>query len=556
MQKYNSMIGTVMDGRYLLIGIIGIGGMAVVFSAHDRRTGDTVALKMLRDDIDDLGSFPALRTQFINEARALASLSHSGVVKLYDASLEKAPIYFVMEYVESVTLKEYLNKKKILPQHEVIDFSMQILAALSHIHSKGIVHCDIKPHNILLMRNGKIKITDFGIARMPGVIPDLPPDRAVGTVYYVSPEQAEGKVLDHRSDLYSLGIMMYQMASGKLPFESSDIDKVARMQASAPPRRPRAINPDISKGLEQIILKSMAKKPYMRFTDADEMRAYLDLLRKNPNAVFRLQERNNDQYQSGGSSVKYHSHNAYAVIAGVVAAFIITLSVALPTIYNRTLSGSDGDTVRIVVPDLKGKTLAEAAEKLDESLYDVKIIYDYTSSKTAGKIISQSPSYGTTVNIDPSADQCTVTLTVSAKGKSLSMIDVTSLSPEKAERELKKYGFTVRRENIYSDTVAEGLVCGSYPAANTKVDNVGEVVIYVSLGANISFVSPPEFAGKSEGEVVEILKSLGLKVGKVTYKANYQPAGTVLSQSAAAGEEIPVGTVIDFTVSGGPDYKS
>lgn len=556
MQRYNSMIGTVMGGRYLLIGIIGIGGMAVVFSAHDRQTGDTVALKMLRDDIDDLGSFPALRTQFINEARALASLSHSGVVKLYDASLEKAPIYFVMEYVESVTLKQYLTKKKILPQYEVIDFSMQILAALSHIHSKGIVHCDIKPHNILLMKNGKIKITDFGIARMPGVIPDLPPDRAVGTVYYVSPEQAEGKVLDHRSDLYSLGIMMYQMASGRLPFESSDIDKVARMQASAPPRRPRSINPDISKGLEQIILKSIAKKPYMRFTDADEMRNYLDLLRKNPNAVFRLQERSYDPYQSDGSSVKYHSHNAYAVLAGVAAAFVITLSVAIPTIYNYVLSGSDGSTVRLVVPDLKGKTLTEAADKLDESLYDVEIIYDYGSTKAAGKIISQSPTYGTTVSIDPSIDQCTVTITVSAKGKKLSMIDVTSLSPENAEKALKKYGFTVRRENIYSDTVAEGLVCGSYPAPNTEVSGGGEVVIYVSLGANVSFISPPNFVGKNEGEVALILRSLGLKVGKVTYKASYQPAGTVLSQSATAGVEIPVGTVIDFAISGGPDYKS
>ena len=555
MQRYDSMIGTVMGGRYLLIGIIGISGMAVVFSAHDRQTGDTVALKMLRDDIDDLGSFPALRTQFINEARALASLSHSGVVKLYDASLDKVPIYFVMEYVESVTLKEYLTKKKILPQHEVIDFSMQILAALSHIHSKGVVHCDIKPHNILLMRNGKIKITDFGIARMPGVIPDLPPDRAVGTVYYVSPEQAEGKVLDHRSDLYSLGIMMYQMASGKLPFESSDIDKVARMQASAPPRRPRAINPDISKGLEQIILKSMAKKPYMRFTDADEMRNYLDLLRKNPNAVFRLQERTYEQNETGMSAIKYHSHNAYAVLLGVAAAFVITLSVALPTIYNTVLSGGDGDSVRLVVPDLKGKTLAEAAEKLDESLYDVEIIYDYTSSKSAGKIISQYPSYGTSVTIDPLSDQCTVTLTVSAKGKKLSMIDVTALSPEQAEEALKKYGFKVRRESIHSDTVAEGLVCGSYPAANAETVGGGEVVIYVSLGPNVSFVAPPNFVGQSEAETAQIMKELGLKVGKVTYKASYQPAGTVLSQSAVAGDEIPAGTVIDFTVSGGADYK-
>ena len=554
MQKYYSMIGTTMSGRYLLIGMIGIGGMAAVFKARDKQTGEIVALKLLRDDIGDMGSISSLRTQFINEARAFASLSHHGVVRLLDASLEKAPYYFVMEYVESITFKQYLNKKILLPQHEVIDFSIQILEALSHIHSKGIVHCDIKPHNILLMKNGRIKITDFGIARMPGVVPDLPSDRAVGTVYYVSPEQAEGKVLDHRSDLYSLGIMMYQMASGELPFESSDIDKVARMQSSAPPRRPRSINPDISKGLEQIILKALAKKPYMRFTDAEEMRSYLELLYKNPNAVFRLQEKNYESQQSG-ASIKYHSHNAYAVLLGVLSAFIITASFAIPTIRNTVLTSHSEGEVRVTVPDLRGKTLSDAAKKLDESLFDVEIIYDYTSQKTAGKIISQSPSYGVSDYIDPKTEQYKITLTVSAKGETFNMIDVTALSPEEAEKTLKKYGFSTRLESIYSDTVPAGLVCGTHPSANTATTGGGEAVIYVSLGANVSLVAPPDFTGKSEAEVAAEMKALGLKVGKVTYRADYRPNGTVIEQSAKAGEEIPVGTVVDFVVSGGADYN-
>ena len=554
MQRYNSMIGSVLGGRYTLIGIIGIGGMAVVFSAHDKKTGDTVALKMLREDLDEDNALLHLRSQFSNEASALAELSHSGVVKLYDSHLDKAPYYFVMEYVESITLKEYLTKKKILPQHEVIDFSIQILSALSHIHSKGIVHCDIKPHNILLMRNGRIKITDFGIARMPGVIPDLPPDQAVGTVYYVSPEQAEGKVLDHRSDLYSLGIVMYQMASGKLPFSSNDIDKVARMQASAPPKRPRAINPEISKGLEQIILKSMAKKPYMRFEGADEMKNYLDVLRRNPNVVFRLQERTPVEDPPEGAPLKYHSHNAYASLIGVALAFALTISVAIPQIYNSILS-VNGDTVRLVMPDLRGRTLAEASERLDEALYDVEIVYDYSSNKTAGKIISQSPAQGSAIAINPNSEQCTVTLTVSAKGESFSMIDLTSLSPDMAEAELRSRGFSVRRESVYCDTVAQGLVCNTFPEAGTEISGGKEIVIYVSLGANVSLVAPPDFTGMTESKTASTMKELGLKVGSVTYKASYLPKGTVILQSAAAGEEIPVGTVIDFTVSGGADYK-
>ena len=554
MQKYYSMIGSTLGERYLLVGMIGIGGMAAVFKAHDKHTDQIVALKLLRDDIDDIGSLPALRKQFADEARVLDSLSHFGVVKLYDSSLDKPPYYFVMEYVESITLKQYLSKKKILPAREVIDFSIQILDALAHVHSRGIVHCDIKPHNILLMKNGRIKITDFGIARMPGVVPDLPPDRAVGTVYYVSPEQAEGKILDHRSDLYSLGIMMYQMSSGKLPFESSDIDKVARMQASAPPKRPRAINEDISKGLEQIILKALAKKPYMRFVDADEMKSYLDILRKNPNAVFRLQEKSYDTYRSD-AKIKYHSQNAYSVLLGVAAAFIITASIAIPVIKNTVLWGNNENEIRVTVPDLKGKTLTEAAKKLDESLFDVEIIYDYSSSKASGRIISQSPTQGSVEYIDPKTEQYKVTLTVSANGEAFTMIDATSLTPETAEEILTRCGFDVRREIIYNDTVAEGLVCGTYPSAGTLITDGGEIVIYVSRGSLVSLVTTPDFTGKTESEVAAKMKELGLKVGRVTYQADYRPKGTVILQSAKADEEIPVGTVIDFTVSGGANYK-
>ena len=544
MQKYQAMIGTALNGRYLLLSIIGSGGMAVVFSAYDQVAGKTVAVKMLHEE-----TAPTFRNQFISEANALSQIQHPGVVKLYEASLDKSPYFFVMEYVEGITLREYISRRKILPHSEVIEFSLQILSALSHIHSKGIVHCDIKPDNVILMKNGRIKLTDFGIARMPGVIPDLPPDRAVGTVYYVSPEQAEGKVLDHRSDLYSLGIMIYQMSSGKLPFMSNDIDKVALMQSSAPPKRPRSINPEISKGLEQIILKAISKKPYMRFKDAAQMRHYLELLKKNPSAVFRLTER--PYAAASAAPTRFHSHNAYAILAGVCAAFALTAAISLPFIYKSLFSSADRGIVNIVVPDLKGDTLDEVAKKLDEDLYDIEIIYDYNSNRAPGKIISQSPASSTSVKLDPTKEQCDITITVSAEKTLLTMIDITALSPSEAEKALIKEGYTVIFEDRYSDTVEAGLACGTFPAANSEVMGGSQITVYVSLGPDITVVTIPDFTNKSEAEVSVMLKELGLNVGKVTYKSSNLPIGTVISQSVNISDKVPVGTAIDFSVSRG-----
>lgn len=324
MLDYRSMIGSILDGRYLLISIIGKGGTAVVFNAFDRQAETTVAIKLLNESLIPAEERPAARKQFANEVRALSLLSHPNIVGFRGANLKKRPMYFVMEYADGITLKEHLKRKKIIPQKELIDIACQILSALDHMHGKGIVHCDIKPHNIIILPNKKIKITDFGISQISRRSPELPSDKAIGTVYYVSPEQAQGKVLDHRSDIYSLGIMLYEMSAGQLPFYSDDLDKVAEMQAVAPPRRPRTINPDISKGLEQIILKAIAKKTHLRFRNAKDMAMYLEILRKNPRSVFRLQERNPRDI----APVPQKSNNLLfpsIVTAGVVIAVLIAI---------------------------------------------------------------------------------------------------------------------------------------------------------------------------------------------------------------------------------------
>ncbi len=326
MIDYRSMIGTILDGRYLLISIIGKGGTSVVFNAFDRHAGTTVAIKLLNESAVPQNERATLRKQFANEIRTLSLLSHPNIVALKGSNLKKRPMYFVMEYADGHTLKEYIRRKKAIPQKELIDISCQMLSALNHMKEKGVVHCDIKPHNVIILPNKKIKLTDFGIARIGGKMPDLPPDKAVGSVHYVSPEQAKGGALDHRSDIYSLGIMLYEMATGQLPFNAEDPDIVAEMQAAAPPRRPRMINPDVSKGLEQIILKAIAKKPHLRFRDASDMATYLEILRKNPRSVFRLQERSPE----GGAVVdKSKGQNLIKPLligAGLIAAIIVSLS--------------------------------------------------------------------------------------------------------------------------------------------------------------------------------------------------------------------------------------
>ena len=324
MTDYRSMIGSILDGRYLLISIIGRGGSAVVFNAFDRHAETTVAIKLLNESAVPPNERATVRKQFANEVRALSLLSHPNIVGFRGANLKSRPMYFVMEYADGLTLKEHLNRKKTIPQKELLDIASQILSALDHIHENGIVHCDIKPHNIIILPNKKIKITDFGIAQIKGKAPELPSDKAVGTVYYVSPEQAQGKPLDHRSDIYSLGIMLYEISAGQLPFYHEDPDRVAEMHTLAPPRRPRTINPDLSKGLEQIILTAIAKKPHMRFKSARDMSEYLEILRKNPRSVFRLQERNPQDIDP----VPQRRHRALLpalISAGLAVAAIITI---------------------------------------------------------------------------------------------------------------------------------------------------------------------------------------------------------------------------------------
>lgn len=284
-ERYEEYEGHVLDNRYVLEKLIGVGGMAVVFRARDLYMNDnTVAIKMLKEDV---ATDEIVVKRFKNESRAESLLKHPNIVAVHDVSVKGDVKYMVMEFVFGITLKKYLKEKgEPLSTEEIISYSMQILKALSLAHSNNIIHRDIKPQNIMVLENGKIKVMDFGIAKIANAETVTVADKAIGTVYYMSPEQARGKQIDCRSDIYSLGAMIYELATGVLPFKGDSPVSVVLKQINETPVPPRQINPSIPIGLEQIILCAMSKKPQERFQSADIMIDYMRKLHNNKKIKF------------------------------------------------------------------------------------------------------------------------------------------------------------------------------------------------------------------------------------------------------------------------------
>lgn len=282
---YDSFIGQTFEGRYTIVNVIGIGGMATVYGAYDRVTGRSVAIKMMSKRLEHNAKQISL---FVNESTALSLLSHPNIVQVYNTAITNSTKYIIMEYVEGITLKKHIDHRGALPEREVLYYATQILSALDYIHSKGIVHCDIKPQNIILLQNGSIKVADFGIARLDAMLEssDKKSDTALGTVYYVSPEQAQGKTPKPQSDIYSLGVMLYEAMTNRLPFYHENATEVAKMQINREPTPPSSYRPDISVGLEQIILRAMEKNPKKRYATAAEMLTDVRALRQNSKTVF------------------------------------------------------------------------------------------------------------------------------------------------------------------------------------------------------------------------------------------------------------------------------
>ena len=557
MDKYDKYVGQIFDRRYRIVRIIGVGGMAVVFEAVDTVMKRTVAVKMLKEEI--AGDAQAVK-RFINESRAVSMLSHPNIVSIYDVSVRDDLKYIVMERVDGITLKNYMNSRGPLPPKEIMNYTAQILRALDHAHSKGIIHRDIKPQNIMLLKNGKIKVTDFGIAKLPNAETVTMTDKAIGTVYYISPEQASGKKIDPRSDIYSLGVVMYEMATGKLPFVADSPVSVALMQVNNQPRPPREILPSVPPGVEAMILTAMEKDPDKRFQSASVMLHYVLRLREDPGYNFKAHHSGStaqipvQRGKGGRKAAKKQSRSMFPIIAAVVTAFMLVLiTTGIVVLKNALDRSKESQGVTVSVPEYVGSVYNDELKKQieDEGYFNIIVKEEFDADHEEGYILVQDPDEGAARKVKRGTQKADVKLTVCTGAGSFTLDDYSVVEYRTAKLEMQKKGLKVEEYGEYDNTLIEYYTLRTDPPAGSTVKRGDTVKIFYSLGPQIEYATIPTFVGMTESDAITTLNSLGISYGKITYEKNDKYSkGQIISQSKAVGSKVPVGvTEIDFTVS-------
>ena len=584
MEKY---IGKVLNDRYMITEVIGVGGMAYVFKAFDKICNRVVAVKILKDEFMSDAQF---RRRFTNESKAITMLSHNNMVDVYDVSLEGDALYIVMEYIDGITLKEYMEKKGALSDVEALHFIKQILKGLAHAHERGIVHRDIKPHNILLLKNGTIKITDFGIARLTKFDTQTISDMTIGSVHYISPEQASGDRTDERSDIYSMGIILYEMLTGKLPFDADTAVAVALMQVQSQPDLPTELNENIKQGLEDIILKAIMKDPAIRYQSAAAFLADVAIYEADPETTFNYfaeepsyvednsptifakdilndddmkivgeEEEALDEDEEKPKSI--FSTNWFPIVAGMGTAFLLLILFALGVIFQKELFTSN----KVTCPNVVGMTVEEAKEDYS---FEFVVGSEETSSKPKGEIVSQKPAADSKIKKGG-----TITVVIS-KGSSTNDDDkdkdemkdtnyvpgIVGWTKEDAIAELKRQNIRYRTETDFSDTVKEGTVISTNPKAGQEIDEDDVVTITISRGPEkkpvedendeVETIIMPDLSNLTESAAKTTLKNNKLNIG--TVKSEYSDTvekGLVISQSVLKDQDVEVGTTIDIIIS-------
>ncbi len=581
-------VGKRLDGRYEIQDVIGVGGMAVVYKAYDNIDDRIVAVKVLKEEYLANEEF---RRRFKNESKAIAVLSHPNIVKVYDVSFGDRLQYIVMEYIEGITLKEYIEKRGVIDWNEALFFIIQILRALQHAHDKGVVHRDVKPQNIMLLENGTIKVADFGIARFSHSDSRTVTEKAIGSVHYISPEQAKGELIDEKADIYSVGIMLYEMLTGRLPFDADNAVSVALMQVNNEAALPRTINPHIPVGFEQITMKAMQKNTRERYQSAAEMLLDLEELKRNPNIKFdyqtyyvdasatrpigRIQEKTRTIPVVSGTSdevkgtpgmvppsaevekrvraisetsenavvqdVQKNKRNKTAIIAGVAVAVVLFVIILL---FAKIFSDK-----KIEVDSFVGMNYELQIKDNEEynKKYNFEVYYASFSDAQEGYVYDQDPKAGTNL-----PEGSTIILYVAKTGVGQVIPDFTGKNFREASDALETLGFKVTVVPTEDSSVTVGQVIRTDPAANSTVSVGSTVTVYYAADIDSDkLFKMPKLEGKSLENAKKIIEENGLVLYKVESSDSSVEKDYVLSQSPADGSPVREGDTVVITVSSG-----
>ena len=597
-------IGTMLSGRYEVLKRVGSGGMADVYMAKDHKLNRNVAVKVLKSEYVEDEKF---LKKFETEAQAVARLSHPNIVNIYDVGMEDGINYIVMELAEGITLKEYIRKKGYLSPKETVEISTQIASAISHAHKNHIIHRDIKPQNILVSDTGIIKVTDFGIAKATSSNTVTSTATAMGSVHYISPEQAKGRFCDEKSDIYSLGITMYEMVTGHVPFDHENGVTIALMHLQNEITPPSQIRDGIPDSLEKIILKCTMKKPEERYQTADDLIADLRLVFEDTSGGYvgvvpaiddsptimidqneltqRINTPKKDQKIQQEEPLKDEEQNAYLdeddeeesgmnskieklviVLAAVVGAIILISIIVFvvkssgvfksgksttTTSIGTTAGSNDAESKKYTVDNYIGMSLSAAREKIDGK-FKIKVEEEYSADYAKGLVIRQDPESDTELE-----EGKTLTLVVSKGTRTedkVSVPEVVGKRESSAKSELEAAGLKVSVKTKYSTDVAKGKVISQSPGSGNQVTKNSTVVITVSQGEKPeTMVRVPNLRYFTESEARSELKNSNLVLGSVlTEYSDSVEKGLVIRQTVSSGSKVKEGTAVGIYVSLGP----
>ena len=563
MDKY---LGTMLDDRYEILEVIGAGGMAVVYKAMCHRLNRYVAVKILRDELANDEEF---RKRFQTEAQAVAMLSHPNIVSVYDVSHSDGVEYIVMELIEGVTLMQYMKKKGALGWKEALHFAVQISKALEHAHEKGIIHRDIKPQNIMILKDGTIKVADFGIAALESA-QEKKSDQTVGSVHYIAPEQARGEQPDPRSDIYSLGVVMYEMLTGKMPYDGDTAEQVAMKHITGHPVPPQELNPDIPEELAAITLKAMNSDINARYQSASELLRDLEDFRKQQ-AAANLGSGSDEDLEildvitpdvhpigkSGELSKEKYARRRrrsrkVSILSGACGVLVFLIAVFV-FLWNYWLRDIFSVAERINIPNFVGASYEDIVNSSEfKKLFNFEVNYAIDPDVPEGQIISQDPEADRSMMVVP--EGIDVSLTVSTGVRQTVIPDVTNKHYQEATIELQNAGFIVEIANTEaSDTVTVDYVISTDPAPGEELAAGSTVFLTVSAGPSIKLVTMPNLVGSTEKDAIARIESSNLSYGDTTYIHSDYDEGTVIRQSIDAYSEVEEHTRIFIWVSLGPE---